>query len=717
MLVAAGLVLLGTLLACTAQPPTSAPPPPATATPSPTTTRVPASPTPSATVPHLPGLRPGWTTFTAADEVLADKHLRAIAVAPDGALWLGTDWGVLRFDGTTWTSPTQGLPSFNVLALAQGPAGGIWAGTRKGLTRFDGQRWVRYRRGPYCPYAYCSEPERISSIAVAPDGALWFIEAVRISRFDGEVWDDRQLFESVALFPSEAIAVTPAGDLWIGTLEGAFHVSGKTLIHTTTEDGLAHDAVEAILAAPDGTVWFGTALGVSRWDGTTWTSYTTADGLAGNRVKDIALAPDGALWFATTTGISRYMPEPPIAADAGPAPAFTPIPTCTPTLTPLPTRTPRPTITPTPRPTPTPLPEEIRRVTYVDAVISGTVEALQAAPDGGLWLVTEQGVARRTAGDWSVYLTDVTGDIVGIDAAGRVWVIGQDAEEIAAWNGATWTTYGADAGWVPFERGWYPGGNWGTSDGQGRFWLPTSEDVRVFEDGRWTVFTPEAMGMGEVAPEELVATFTIEVVERTGTVWVGTCDWGGPGPFGGQGVRWYDGATWHGADAPVASGCTVALEEDGVGGMWVGLDARLWHVAPDTGRWTELAPPEPPIEWTRFGFVHAIAVDPSGDPWPAMVLCGASCYGKIVTYHVSPDGAWTQIGEVQEYGGLSPYRLVPGAPDEAWLLSDFGVYRIVGDTPELMATLYIRAVAVDTAGRPWFVAWHQGRDALWTVNK
>jgi hypothetical protein len=71
--------------------PTSTPTPPPTAT---------ATPTPTPT--HLPGLRTGWTTFTAAAAVLEDRNLRAIAVAPDGTLWLGTDMGVLRFDGDTW---------------------------------------------------------------------------------------------------------------------------------------------------------------------------------------------------------------------------------------------------------------------------------------------------------------------------------------------------------------------------------------------------------------------------------------------------------------------------------------------------------------------------------------------------------------------------------------------------------------------------------------
>ena len=394
--------------------------------------------------------------------------------------------------------------------------------------------------------------------------------------------------------------------------------------------------------------------------------------------------------------------------------ASTPAATRTPTITPAPTETPVPTHTPTPTSTPIPLPDIFRPVVPIAQVLPGDIERLQPAPDGGLWLVTDQGVAKLLDGTWTVQLSGFTGELAGIDAAGRAWVVSEDAGTISAWDGASWMDYGAEAGWLPIalEDEWYRDAGWGQSDGLGRFWLATSQDVRAFDGARWTVFTPAEMGMGEVGPEELWPSFVVEISQSTDTVWVGECDLCGPGPSGGQGARWFDGSTWYGADSPVASGCTTAIEEDNLGRVWLNTDEILWRYEPASGNWTQFAPPEPPVDLMYFRFADTITLDPSGDAWPAMVLCGGSCYGKVVLYHVH-EGTWTQIGAESEFDD-PPYSLVFAA-GASWLFWDRALYRLAGDVPERLADLAVQSVAVDVAGRLWFVAQQEGRSVLWTL--
>jgi hypothetical protein len=405
-------------------------------------------------------------------------------------------------------------------------------------------------------------------------------------------------------------------------------------------------------------------------------------------------------------------------------PSLTPTSTSIPlTLTPTsrPTKTPTPTATPTP--TPVPLPEMFHRVIPADEVFGG-IGRLYSSPDGELWAITEEGVARLEGGSWNLYLTDYTGRLAGIDGSGRVWVVSGDGSEISAWYGApspdgapsgdggSWTTYGTDAGWTPLTESWYHYAHGGYSDALGRLWFATSQDVRVFDGERWIVFSPEDMGMGPPVGEDLDIVFGVAILE-SGTVWVRECEWGGPGPFGGRGVRWFDGS-WHGADSPVASGCATAIAEDGAGNVWLGVEEYLWRYEPASGAWTEFAPPEPPIDG-RFGFLHNLAVDPSGDPWPMIVICGgASCYGSVALYRVR-DGVWNQIGGVAEYDGTQRGPLF-GADGTPWVFWGWGVYRIVEDTPELMAPLYARSIVMDGSGRVWFLAWYEGRDWLWMLD-
>jgi hypothetical protein len=369
--------------------------------------------------------------------------------------------------------------------------------------------------------------------------------------------------------------------------------------------------------------------------------------------------------------------------------------------------------------------------------VFGGIEWLRSSPDGGVWAITEEGIARLEDGSWSLYLSEYPGRLAGIDGSGRVWVLGEDGSEISAWDGApspdgapsgdgdAWTTYGADAGWTPLAESWHYYASGGQSDALGRLWFATSQDVRVFDGERWSVITPADLGMGPPLDEELDVVFSIAILE-SGAVWVGDCEWGGPGPFGGRGVRWFDGSTadipsaltaggsaWHGADSPVASGCATEIVEDGDGNVWLGVEENVWRYDPASGAWTEFAPPEPPIGG-RFGFLSNLVVDPSGDPWPMIVICGgASCYGSIALYHIH-DGAWTQIGDVAEYDlQWGPIFEADGTP---WIFWNEGVYRIIEDTPELMAPLYARSIVADGSGKVWFLAWYEGQDWLWTLD-
>ena len=431
-----------------------------------------------------------------------------------------------------------------------------------------------------------------------------------------------------------------------------------------------------------------------------------------------AATPDPAAVDTTHPTSTRVPTKPPTPTHTSLPPTLAPA--YTPTKTPRPTKTPKPTTAPTP--TPTPLPAMFRPIVPADEVFGG-IEGLHRSPDGGLWAITEEGIARLEGTSWSLYMPGYTGTLAGIDASNHIWVINEDGSEISEWDGDSWATYSASEGWTPIAATWYwtpfsdtweRHANGGQSDAIGRLWFATSKDVRAFDGRQWAVFTLQDMGMEPSLEGDPELGFGVTILS-SGAVWVRECDWGGPGPIGGRGVRWFDGSTWHGADSPVASGCATAIVEDAAGRIWLGVDDTLWRHDPASGEWSEFAPPEPPIDWTRFGFVHNLTVDPSGDVWPMMVLCGASCYGKIVLYRVH-DGVWIQIGDAAEYDSRQwgPAFDAAGTP---WVFWDNGsVYRIVDDAPELMASLYTRSVVVDGSGQVWFLARHNGQDWLWTLD-
>jgi len=78
----------------------------------------------------------------------AKGPITSVAQTPDGYLWLGTELGLLRFDGVRavpWQPPAgEQLPSNHIRDLLVGRDGTLWIATLKGLASWKEGKLIQY---------------------------------------------------------------------------------------------------------------------------------------------------------------------------------------------------------------------------------------------------------------------------------------------------------------------------------------------------------------------------------------------------------------------------------------------------------------------------------------------------------------------------------------------------------------------------------------------
>jgi signal transduction histidine kinase/ligand-binding sensor domain-containing protein len=277
---------------------------------------------------------------------LPDRKINCLLPITNEELWIGTDNGVVRWNGTevTTTGLSASLSQVQALTMIRDRDANVWIGTSIGLVRVNAQGTVAF-----------SQRDRDSGVPVTAlfedrEGNLWAgtsqgIELLRDSVFvtystadgipaenNGPIYldaENRAWFGPASgglywLKEGQVERVTSAGlnddviysitgdktGLWIGRQKGGLtHLSYKDGAYTTqtyTEaQGLAQNSVYAINRNRDGSVWAGTLSGgVSQFSGGRFTNYSNRNGLVSNTIDAILESRDGTMWFATPNGLS-----------------------------------------------------------------------------------------------------------------------------------------------------------------------------------------------------------------------------------------------------------------------------------------------------------------------------------------------------------------------------------------------------------------------------
>lgn len=284
----------------------------------------------------------------ASDPALPEKRIWSLFRDRQGAVWIGGQNGLYRYDGATTdptpsksagqlisvTIPGQERGAYSVRSMVQDEAGRIWVGHfGGGLSRLEdsrGEKVENFRHLQDVPFSLPSNHilvlyrDRRDHLWVGTtEGLVRRTADGRFHAYRHDPQDRTSLIGNVV----RAIYQDPSGNLWVGTdgglnklaadiaqtAPGSTATNNRGFNHYTEAEGLPNNTVYAIVPDDRGRLWLSTNRGLARFDPRTesFSSFGLEDGVQSLEFNGGAAArlADGQLVFGGVQGYNFFHPE------------------------------------------------------------------------------------------------------------------------------------------------------------------------------------------------------------------------------------------------------------------------------------------------------------------------------------------------------------------------------------------------------------------------
>jgi signal transduction histidine kinase/ligand-binding sensor domain-containing protein len=217
-------------------------------------------------------------------------------VSRDGALWVGTTAGLYRFADGSFSPIMRELA---IHRIEEASNSHILAITSTGFIEWDGSHAVEH---PQIAAELEVKPEEVFQVLEDSHGVTWFCTSKGVARRIGKS------IEKLRPYSPEGHGATrayedPQGNVWFLKVDGLYRATASGL-----ELAFPSQNLRWICGDVDGDLWVGTnGEGLYRFKDRAVRMFTKSDGLPNNVIMTVLATSDGGLWTgANCGGISRF---------------------------------------------------------------------------------------------------------------------------------------------------------------------------------------------------------------------------------------------------------------------------------------------------------------------------------------------------------------------------------------------------------------------------
>src|SRR5262249_40466206 len=151
------------------------------------------------------------------DAGLPNNTVQTVVQTRDGYLWVGTQYGLARFDGTRftvfWRDNVPEMRNPNIIGLRAANDGSLWIATGSGgVLRLRDGKFVHFGKENGLPHDWMLGP-----IIESRDGAIWVGSMGGLSRIKDDKITNFDQQSGLVNNAVRNLCLDRAGNLWIGT--------------------------------------------------------------------------------------------------------------------------------------------------------------------------------------------------------------------------------------------------------------------------------------------------------------------------------------------------------------------------------------------------------------------------------------------------------------------------------------------------------------------